>query len=136
MTHSPGSKIAIAGDAVPSSLKQQLLLFDKVAVYQLESTIHWCDIISFFYDGSPSTVANDLRFLSEHGLVYDPGHPGEYLQQVLEKGDTWFHGKENPWFDGETEKITLEAVGARSVRKTFGRKFSRCQRDLGNHVLK
>jgi hypothetical protein len=61
-------RIAICGEAVPDFLKQRLLFFDRIGVFELDRAI------DFWRGGSvPGLVdlANDLEFLQSRNLVFD-----------------------------------------------------------------
>jgi hypothetical protein len=65
------ARIGICGDPIPHSIKQQILLFDKIVVPDLKEIVEWCRFYSKI-NGSNDSIENDLLFLHSLGIVCEP----------------------------------------------------------------
>lgn len=82
-------KVAVVGDYFPQTLKQQLLLFDKVGMFELQWRIMCCAIATVSRPNKVEELVqlgNDLTFLQSAGLVFDPGHPAAYVEKQMKAG--------------------------------------------------
>jgi hypothetical protein len=68
-------RIGVIGEVVPSALKRELLLFDRLAVLDLENAIRAARWYGRDDNNYYLGIANDLEFLAEKGLVFDAGNP-------------------------------------------------------------
>lgn len=84
--------VGILGDLFPGLLKQQLLLFDKVAIINVPWRINICRMMANKLREPAKSVflgmANDLEFLAERDLVVEAGSPSR-LSDKDEKGQLY-----------------------------------------------
>jgi hypothetical protein len=68
-------RVGVPAELVPVSLKQQLLLFDRLAIIELEEAISLARSSKKLLGGDDryGPIANDLEFLVDRGLVFEAG---------------------------------------------------------------
>ncbi len=70
MSPQSDSRIGVPGEYFPVSLKQLLLFFDKLAIFDLEGKI---EILRSWKQDQGTALANDLEFLKSKQIVFQPG---------------------------------------------------------------
>jgi hypothetical protein len=88
-----GLRIGVQGEYFPQSLKQELLLFDQIAVPDIEGVIGVSKVLGN-HDHSFNQLVNDLEFCLDKGLVFAAGIDTDLETAIkLAKDDTnsWLH---------------------------------------------
>jgi hypothetical protein len=76
-------RIGVLGEFIPTALKREVLLFDQLAVLELERVIkaaRWLGRDNDYFLG----IANDLEFLAERGIAFDAGNPIESATKAMD----------------------------------------------------
>jgi hypothetical protein len=106
----PDKRVAVSGDCIPRNLKQQLLLFDRVAVVSLDTTIGIARVFAGQFEDYKDAV-NDLEFCADNGLVFE-AESSENAARAISKTGHLFTREDLLPFNAPEKNF------ARSVKRT------------------